>query len=253
MERYGQVRAEVADHLSDTAIVRFLKAETGHSPTRLERFLTCGRSMPIGNARGEPCRSRKCHGERRYRVGGGCIWACRGEPTLRSMVIEVKGGKNASTADVRSLHGVLDTDTAPLVGLTIEAAPGAAFPADNGRGGQLRHSRVPYPRIWGLPVSGILDGKRFQTPGIMSRSVARPSRGHTPITDYLEFFNFLPFHRTGSNSVSGLYYQVRDGNCEKSGCLSYSYSVTGTRISLSTPADQADRQPQAARTDQMKG
>ena len=65
--------------------------------------------------------------------------------------------------------------------------------------------------------------------------------------------NFYLFNKTGSNSVSGVYYLIRDGDCDTSGGLSDPSSMTGTRISLATQADQADRQPQAARTGQRRG
>ena len=65
--------------------------------------------------------------------------------------------------------------------------------------------------------------------------------------------NFYLFNKTGSNSVSGIYYLIRDGDCDTSGGLSDPYSMTGTRIRSATQADQAARQPQAARTDQRRG
>ena len=65
--------------------------------------------------------------------------------------------------------------------------------------------------------------------------------------------NFYLFNKTGSNSVSGIYYLIRDGDCDTSVGLADPYSMTGTRISLATQADQTARQPQAARTDQGRG
>lgn len=65
--------------------------------------------------------------------------------------------------------------------------------------------------------------------------------------------NFYLFNKTGSNSVSGIYYLIRDGDCDTSGGLSDPYSMTGTRISLATQADQSARQPQSAGTDQRRG
>ena len=65
--------------------------------------------------------------------------------------------------------------------------------------------------------------------------------------------NFYLFNKTGSNSVSGIYYLIRDGDCDTSVGLADPYSMTGTRISSATQADQAARQPQAARTDQGRG
>ena len=64
--------------------------------------------------------------------------------------------------------------------------------------------------------------------------------------------NFYLFNKTGSNSVSGVYYLIRDGDCDVSVGLSNPYSMTGTRISLATQADRTARQPQAARTGQRR-
>ncbi len=64
--------------------------------------------------------------------------------------------------------------------------------------------------------------------------------------------NFYLFNKTGSNSVSGVYYLIRDGDCDVSVGLSNPYSMTGTRISLATQADRTARQSQAARTGQRR-
>ena len=63
---------------------------------------------------------------------------------------------------------------------------------------------------------------------------------------------FYLFNKTGSNSVSGVYHQVRDGDCETSGGLSDPYSMIGVRTSLSTRASQAELQPQTTMVDQER-
>lgn len=96
------------------------------------------------------------------------------------MAIEVKGGKNVNISDLRALKGVLDNDTALMVGLIIMEPLGErnfrAFMAD---AGDLIVNRIEYPRKQMLSVPEIFEGKRFYTPGVVGKGqgsqIALPS------------------------------------------------------------------------------
>ena len=92
---------------------------------------------------------------------------------LRSMVIEVKGGKNVGIGTVRELLGVLERDEAEMAGLIVMHEPGDRKRANFGRemavAGDLDVFGMSYSRMQLLTVEEILDGKRFNTPGAVGR------------------------------------------------------------------------------------
>ena len=99
----------------------------------------------------------------------------KGEPDLQSMVLEVKGGKNVTIADLRALHSVLEREEALMAGLIIMEPLGAVkmrnFQRLMAEAGDLHIAgagRV-YPRMQILSVPEILEGKRFETPTVMGK------------------------------------------------------------------------------------
>jgi len=89
------------------------------------------------------------------------------------MLLEVKGGKNVTIVDLRVLHSVLEREDALMAGLIVMEPLGdrrlsnfERLIADAGSfdvGGRL------YPRMQILSVPEILEGKRFDTPGVTGR------------------------------------------------------------------------------------
>ena len=57
-------------------------------------------------------------------IDGRLYFPVSGKRDLQSMVIEVKGGKNVSIADLRALSGVMEGGTAKMGGLIIMAPLG---------------------------------------------------------------------------------------------------------------------------------
>jgi DNA modification methylase len=111
-------------------------------------------------------------------VDGRLYFAVPHAQELQSMVIEVKGGRNVSIADVRSLAGVLEHDPALMAGLIVLHPPAerqarnfARFMAE---AGTLEILGIEYPRLQLLTVEEILDGKRFNTPTVAGRHVPQP-------------------------------------------------------------------------------
>ncbi len=111
-------------------------------------------------------------------VDGRLYFAVPREEDLQSMVIEVKGGRNVSIAHLRSLHGVLDHDSALMAGLIVlhppeqrQARNFAQFTAD---AGTLEILGIEYPRLQVLTVEEILNGKRFNTPTVAGRHIQQP-------------------------------------------------------------------------------
>ncbi|MDE0033994.1 MAG: DNA methyltransferase [Deltaproteobacteria bacterium] len=100
-------------------------------------------------------------------------------PELQSMVIEVKGGKNVSVESLRALRGVLDNDEALMAGLIIMEPLGSAkdrnFHRFMAEAGDLEVQGVEYPKMQILTVGEILDGKRFNTPGVARLRARQPT------------------------------------------------------------------------------
>ena len=92
---------------------------------------------------------------------------------LRSMVIEVKGGKNVGIGVVRDLRGVLEREGAEMAGLIVMDEPGErkrrSFEKEMASAGDLDYYGVLYPRMQLLTVAEIIDGARFKTPGAVGR------------------------------------------------------------------------------------
>ena len=93
---------------------------------------------------------------------------------LRSMVLEVKGGKNVGIGVVRDLRGVLEREEAEMAGLIVMDDPGGrkrtSFGREMASAGDLDVFGVKYSRMQMLTVEEILDGKRFHTPSAVGRA-----------------------------------------------------------------------------------
>lgn len=95
---------------------------------------------------------------------------------LKSMVLEVKGGKNVSIADLRALHSVLEREDALMAGLIIMEPLGAVkkrnFEKLMAEAGTLEvyGGAKSYPKMQILSVPEILQGKRFNTPTVMGKT-----------------------------------------------------------------------------------
>ncbi|MDE2766018.1 MAG: DNA methyltransferase [Chloroflexota bacterium] len=111
-------------------------------------------------------------------VDGRIYYAVPHAQDLQSMVVEVKGGKNVSIADVRALKGVLDYDSALMAGLIILHPLGAEkernFKRFMAEAGTLDILGIPYPRMQVLTVAELLDGHRFATPTVAGRHSLTP-------------------------------------------------------------------------------
>jgi hypothetical protein len=124
---------------------------------------------------------------RRTADGGidGRIWfALPGEKQLRSMVIEVKGGKNVGINIVRALRGALERDEADMAGLIImDPLPDRQrqnFGREMMNAGMLDVMGVQYPRMQILSVPEILDKRMFLTPSVAGRGTGQ---GNLPLQD----------------------------------------------------------------------
>ena len=97
------------------------------------------------------------------------------ERDLQSMVLEVKGGKNVTIADLRALHSVLEREEALMAGLIVMHPLGATkernFRKLMGQAGDLEIPKHlhPYPKMQMLAVEQILAGETFKTPGARGR------------------------------------------------------------------------------------
>ena len=108
-------------------------------------------------------------------IDGRIYFDVLGERDLQSMVLEVKGGKNVTIADLRALHSVLEREEAMMAGLIIMHPLGATkernFRQLMAEAGDLeiRDRARPFPRMQLLTVEEILTGKTFNTPGARGR------------------------------------------------------------------------------------
>ena len=95
---------------------------------------------------------------------------------LRSMVIEVKGGKSVAVESLRALRGVLETGVAELAGQIVMDPLGDAkvrnFRRFMAEAGDMDVMGVKYPRMQMISVPEILEGKRFVTPSVVGASVS---------------------------------------------------------------------------------
>ena len=110
-------------------------------------------------------------------IDGRLYFARTGFPELRSMVIEVKGGKNVGIGVVRDLRGVLEREEADMAGLIVMDPLGqrqaANFAREMAAAGDLDVMGVMYPRMQILTAQEILDGKRFVTPSVAARGTGQ--------------------------------------------------------------------------------
>ena len=100
-------------------------------------------------------------------VDGWIYCEVSGERDLQSMVLEVKGGKNVTIADLRALHSVLEREEAASAGLIVMHPLGAIkernFRKLIGEAVDLEipNQMRPYPRMQMLTVEHIPAGERF--------------------------------------------------------------------------------------------
>ena len=111
-------------------------------------------------------------------VDGRLYFSMPNQRDLRSMVIEVKGGKSVAIESLRALRGVLETGVAELAGLIVMDPLGDAkvrnFRRFMAEAGDMDLMGVKYPRMQMLSVPEILEGKRFVTPSVAGRGLADP-------------------------------------------------------------------------------
>ena len=97
---------------------------------------------------------------------------------LQSMVMQVTGGANVGIGMVRDLRGVLERDTVLMAGLIVMDDLGdrkmKSFEREMAQADALEVRGVLYLRMQMLTVPGIIDGKRFDTPGIFGRHTLEP-------------------------------------------------------------------------------
>lgn len=110
-------------------------------------------------------------------VDGRIYFAMPDKKDLQSMAVEVKGGKNVGIGVMRELRGVLDNDAAQLAGLIVMEPLGATkernFKSFMASAGHLEVNGTLYPRLQMLTVDEMLDGRRFQTPGVAARGIGQ--------------------------------------------------------------------------------
>ena len=106
-------------------------------------------------------------------IDGRLYFGIPNDPDLKSMAIEVKGGMNTAITHLRALGGVLDNDRAMMAGLIYMEPLGVTkernFRRFMGEAGDVEILGVPYPRLQMLSVEQILEGKRFNTPGVVGK------------------------------------------------------------------------------------
>ncbi len=117
-------------------------------------------------------------------IDGRIYFAVPDDPSLQSMVVEVKGGANVSIVDLRALKGVLDADRAVMAGLIVMRPLGQTkarnFERFMASAGTMDVLGIDYPRMQVLTVAEILDGQRFATPTVAGRHEAQPVLPGTP-------------------------------------------------------------------------
>ena len=104
-------------------------------------------------------------------VDGRLYFGIPHDPELKSMAVEVKGGSNVSIQALRSLAGVLNNDQALMGGLIYLVPLGTVkernFKRFISEAGDVEILGTPYPKLQLLSVDEILEGKRFNTPGVV--------------------------------------------------------------------------------------
>ena len=106
-------------------------------------------------------------------IDGRLYFDVPGERDFQSMVIEVKGGRNVTIADLRALHSVLEREEALMAGLIVMYPLGDTkqrnFSRLMGEAGDIEVHGVQYARMQILTVEDIFAGRRFLTPGAVAR------------------------------------------------------------------------------------
>lgn len=96
------------------------------------------------------------------------------ERTIESMILEVKGGKNVSIQDLRSLKGVLDNSDSLMAGLIVlnplSKTMERNFSKFVGEAGDVQINNRPFAKMQILTVGQILAGERFKTPWIFGKT-----------------------------------------------------------------------------------
>ena len=106
-------------------------------------------------------------------IDGRLYFGLPDEKDLQSMVLEVKGGAKVPLNDLRALRGVLAREEAVMAGLIIMSPlrdrKANNFAQEAAAAGDLEVMGKPYPRLQVLSVPEILEGKRFDTPGVVGK------------------------------------------------------------------------------------
>ena len=93
--------------------------------------------------------------------------------TLESMILEVKGGRTVSQADLRGLRGALADSSALLGGLIVLHPMGQRqeqnFKREMARAGTIAIRGRKYPKLQLRTVEQILEGEHFETPPVLGR------------------------------------------------------------------------------------
>ena len=113
-------------------------------------------------------------------IDGRLYFSLPNDQQLKSMLLEVKGGRSVNISVVRDLRGVLEREGALMAGLIVMHDLGprktASFKKEMAEAGDLDVSGILYPRMQLLTVEEILEGKRFQTPSVARGKVqAQPA------------------------------------------------------------------------------
>ena len=111
-------------------------------------------------------------------IDGRLFFPVPNEKALRSMTIEVKGGKNVGIDVVRGLRGVLERDeNALMAGLIIMEPLGERktrnFLKEMAQAGDIDVYGMPFPRMQLRTVQELLDGKAFHAPGAVGRGTGQ--------------------------------------------------------------------------------
>ena len=111
-------------------------------------------------------------------IDGRLYFPVPNEKGLRSMTIEVKGGKNVGIDVVRGLRGVLERDeNALMAGLIIMEPLGERktrnFLKEMAQAGDIDVYGMPFPRMQLRTVQELLDGRAFHAPGAVGRGTGQ--------------------------------------------------------------------------------
>ena len=106
-------------------------------------------------------------------IDGRLYFGIPNDPELKSMAIEVKGGQNVNIQALRALAGVVNNDQALMGGLIYMEPLGTTkernFKRFMGEAGDVDILGVLYPKLQMISVDEILEGKRFNTPGVVGK------------------------------------------------------------------------------------